>query len=104
MRGVCIERVVLVHLHLHEAGISHDRAQEVVEVVRDAAGEGTYRLHFLGLKKLRFKMLALGDIRVGADNPQGFPVLGPDKDLAPVKDPFVGAVFGPQAVLTDVDG
>ena len=40
---------------LGEHDIANDALQDVVEVVRDAAGELTDRLHFLRLAKLRLE-------------------------------------------------
>src|SRR5581483_4164841 len=53
--------------HVHERlakelAVAEDRGQQVVEVVRDAAGEPADRLHLLRLQKLLFEQLSLGDV------------------------------------------
>jgi hypothetical protein len=45
-----------------KVGRHDDRGQHIVEVVRDAAGQLTDRLHFLALRHLRFQRLLLGRI------------------------------------------
>ena len=47
--------VVLVDLHLHEVAEAQDDGEDVVEVVGDAAGEGTHCLHLLRLAELVFQ-------------------------------------------------
>ena len=42
--------------------IADDRSQQIVEVMRDAAGQLADRLHLLGLAKLLFGCLPLGQI------------------------------------------
>ena len=42
--------------------VAGDDGQQVIEIVRDAAGQTADRLHFAGLLKLRFKLLPLRDI------------------------------------------
>ena len=50
-----------------EAAAAEDRGQEVVEVVRDAAGEPPDRLHLLRLAQLLLERLAVGDVDRHAD-------------------------------------
>ena len=56
-----------------ELAVAGDRGQQVVEVVRDAAGEAADRLHLLGLAELRLELLLArqvahdGDVTAGAD-------------------------------------
>ena len=47
---------VLLGAALRQLAVAEDRAQDVVEVVRDAAGEVAHRLHLLGLLQLRFEL------------------------------------------------
>ena len=54
---------------LRELAVAEDRAEDIVEVVRDAAGERSHRFHFLRLAKLDFEpllfrlgVLARGDV------------------------------------------
>ena len=42
-----VERLALAQLPLRQLAVAQDRAQDVVEVVRDAAGERADRLHLL---------------------------------------------------------
>ena len=48
---------------LRELAVAEDRAEDVVEVVRDAAGEVAHRLHLLGLAQLRLEALASSSAR-----------------------------------------
>ena len=49
-------------------GIEQDRGQQVVEVVRDPAGELAERFHALRLRELQLGVLLLGDVgHHGAD-------------------------------------
>jgi hypothetical protein len=45
-----------------QAEIGDDHTQKIVEVVRKAAGQGTDRLHLLGLAELLLNADALGDV------------------------------------------
>ena len=54
---------------LHHLAVAEDRREDVVEVVRDAAGQGAHRLELLRLAQLRLEpvalrlgTLALGDV------------------------------------------
>ena len=66
-RGVALDPVVvgfarLVRLGADEVDIRHDRGQQIVEIVREAAGQLTHGLHFLRLTELRFHLAPLGEI------------------------------------------
>ena len=52
MTGLCIL--------LGQHHVAHDRTEDVVEIMRDAAGERTDGLHLLGLAQLAFEFVALG--------------------------------------------
>ena len=45
---------------LHHLAVTEDRGEDVVEVVRDAAGQRAHRLELLRLAQLRFEPVALG--------------------------------------------
>ncbi len=64
--------------------VAQNRAENVVEIVGDAAGQGAYGLHLLGLKQLLFQPFALGDI--------GKQAVGLEKTslLVPADAPFEG--------------
>ena len=49
---------------LHERDVAEDDRKEIVEVVRDAAGERSDALHLLGLEDLRLERLPFGDVLV----------------------------------------
>ena len=51
---------------LRELAVAEDRAEDVVEVVRDAAGERAHRLHLLRLAKLRLQAVLVRLGSVGA--------------------------------------
>ena len=53
-----------LHFFLEQAGISHDRGQDVVEIVGNAAGKRSDRFHFLGLHADRDRA-GLGACRLG---------------------------------------
>ena len=55
-------RVVGPQLHQEQVGRAHDAHQDVVEVVRDAAGEPADRLELLRLPQLLFERAPLGDV------------------------------------------
>ena len=59
---VLMQRVVVCHLRQCEFSRSVDDGEEIVEVVRDAAGELANRLHLLRLLELTFKRLPRGDV------------------------------------------
>src|SRR5206468_3997553 len=46
--------------------VAHDDGEQVVEVVRDAAGQTADHFHFLGLAQLFLEVLVLGDVGPGA--------------------------------------
>ena len=50
------------HVVEHQVAVAENRRQQVVEVVRDAAGELADRLHLLRLAQLLFELAALGDV------------------------------------------
>jgi hypothetical protein len=55
--------------HEEKLGVSDDGRQQVVEVMRDAAGEQPHALHLLRLAKLLLETPALGDVADDADDP-----------------------------------
>ena len=70
---------------LHEIERPDDPGQEIVEVVRDAAGQLPDRLHFLGLPELLFQVLTLGDVAADAIQHVASPRDGP---VDPAKSPI----------------
>ena len=84
-----------------ELGVPQDDAQRVVEVVGDAAGQASDRLHLLGLQELRLQKLRLADVADGGQYPavghhrgqdvgvELGPVLAPELPLVAVFDPLV---------------
>ena len=48
----CIRRMFYIRVHLDKFNVTENYAQHVVEVVRNAARELTYRLNFLDLVEL----------------------------------------------------
>jgi hypothetical protein len=47
-------------VHLGQLGIPQYRAKDIVEIMGDAAGQGTDGLHFLGLLQLQLQAFPLG--------------------------------------------
>ena len=56
-----------------EAGVAQNARQQVVEVVRDAAGEQSDALQFLRSPELLFELPALGDVHPDTDDPRRLP-------------------------------
>ena len=68
---------VAVQARRQQFEIADDRGQQIVEIMRDAAGQLADRLHFLGLPQLLFHRLALGDVaRCRHDEPVALMLLG----------------------------
>ena len=57
---VAAQRRALGRLLLRHLAVAEDRGEDVVEVVRDAAGERAHRLQLLRLPQLPLEALALG--------------------------------------------
>ena len=55
-------RRILLDAVRHQLGVAANRRQQVVEVVRDAAGEPADRLHLLRLAQLIFELHAIADV------------------------------------------
>ena len=62
LAGFAARRIVGPELHQQQVGRAHDAHQNVVEVVRDAAGEPADRLELLRLPQLLFERAPLGDV------------------------------------------
>ena len=80
-----------------ELGVAHDRAEDVVEVVRDAAGEDADRFHLLRVAQLVLEahafglgLLARADVHDGAQHEH--PLLGHHRREADL-DGHLGAVL-----------
>ncbi len=74
---------------LEERGIPHDRLDDVVEVVRDAACQGPHRLHLLCVPKPVLQLPVFGDV---GDLPQHkAPRDGEDVDVAEEERPVLAA-------------
>ena len=58
-----------------EADVALDDGEDIVEVMRDTAGQVAHRLHLHGLPQAFFEFLALRDIHFHAEQLDGFPVL-----------------------------
>ena len=51
-----------MEIQQHKGGMSLDTHEQIVEVVGDTPGQRTDGFHLLGLKKLRFQSLLVGNI------------------------------------------
>ena len=73
-----LAKIVARHLvrqfRLDEARVAGNDGQQVVEIVRDAAGHPADDLHLLRLAQLRFEQPALGHVDERAHQPLGLPV------------------------------
>ena len=63
-----------------------DHGEQVVEVVRDPAGEKSDRLHLLGLEILRLEVVQRGDVLDRAVDPHGDSTLHLDLGERPAPD------------------
>ena len=57
-----------------QIAVAEDRGQEIIEVVRDAAGQLAERFHLLRTQHLILQLLALGDVHERADKSHGLAV------------------------------
>ena len=64
---------ILDHAH-HQFEVAADHLQEIVEIVRHAAGQVADGLHPLGPAKLILGILAFGDVAGGADDAVDLPL------------------------------
>ena len=62
LQQIRAQRILLRDLVEHQVAVAENRGQQVVEVVRDAAGELADRLHLLRLAQLLFEPAPLGDV------------------------------------------
>ena len=90
-------RIVLGQPAEHQIGHAVDDRQQVVEVVRDAAGEPADDLHLLRLLQLLLELALLGDVGGGADHADAPRRLVVDVEGA-IADPAHGAVGPDDAV------
>ncbi len=87
--------------------VAEDRREQVVEVVRDAAGELAHRLHFLRLAELLLEAALLGDVALRAPDPHQVPVLDEAHDVVqedarlPLAIAFAGLRVGQAVARTD---
>ena len=51
-----------------ESGITHDRGQQIVEVVRDSSGQLSERFHLLRLSELKLQGTPFRDVRDDTDH------------------------------------
>ena len=58
----------------HQLTIPENGGEQVVEIVRNAAGQPSDRFHFLRLLKLRFERVTLGDVDANTHGAHGFAV------------------------------
>ena len=80
------QRILLRDLVEHQVAVAEDRREQVVEVVRDPAGELTDRFHLLRLAQLLLELAPLGDVaRVDDDGADGGVAEAVDAD--PFHDP-----------------
>ena len=100
LRRLVARRIVGRQLHQQQVGRAHDAHQDVVEVVRDAAGEAADRFELLRLPQLFLERAPLGDV---AEEPgdHGAAVGADPRDRQ--FDRELGAV-GPQAASARADG
>src|SRR5579884_1000759 len=59
---VAVQGVIRAHFAEHQAGVADDAGQQIVEVVRDSAGQNAEAFEFLPLLHLRLDLLARGDV------------------------------------------
>ena len=74
-RDVRLARVVRIEIRQQQLAMPQDLRQQVVEVVRHAAGQQSDRLHFLRLEILLLQRPAIGDVQGSPDTAQRLAVL-----------------------------
>jgi hypothetical protein len=60
--GAPVNGRVTAKFGLKQFGLSQDHAEQVIEIVRDAAGQPADGVHFLGLQELPFERSPFGDV------------------------------------------
>ena len=75
-----------------EAGVAEHAGEDVVEVVRDAAGEDAEALEFLGFAQAGLGLALLGDVGVGAE-PAGDVAFGIAQGDGAGEEPAILAVL-----------
>ena len=73
--------------HLHQFRLADDHAEDVVEIVGDAAGKGADRLHFLRLDELLFQKAGFGDVPGIEGNPLHHPVSVSHREVGDIHEP-----------------
>src|SRR5579883_1413468 len=105
--ALCRLHRALEELHLLSTGdaggkpleIAEERRQQVVEIMRDAAGELADRLHLLALPQRFFRLLLLGDI-ARADEQLADAAIGiADRDDGALHHPLAGGII--EGILVD---
>ena len=81
-----------------QLAVAGDRRQQVVEVVRDAAGEPADRLHLLRLPELLLQPAALGHVEDRSEERFVFVLLGPEERHV-LDDPDRASVLAPALIL-----
>ena len=67
---------ILLHALRHQLGVAANRRQQIVEVVRDAAGQAADGLHLLCLAELILELYAIADVVHGGEDRALAAVLG----------------------------
>ena len=57
--AACMERIARPQLLQHQGGVPFDYGQQIIEIVRHAAGQSADRLHLLRLPQMVFELLTL---------------------------------------------
>ena len=83
---VFVRRIVGRQLARRHLDVAEDRRQQIVEIVRDAAGEPADAFHLLRLQELRFEALPFGDVLHDAEHARGLAALVAE-DLRLRRDP-----------------
>ena len=86
-----------------EIGVAEDGAEQVVEVVGDAAGEPADRLHLLRLAQLQLELATLGHVGHRADDANRGAMLTAD-DVAAIEHGRPAAVPSVKAILARPEG
>ena len=105
-----LRHMVRPHVFARQGQVAQNGRQQVVEIVRDPAGQGADGFHLLRFAQLRLQRLALrlglfevGDVGVRAHHAQGASVFVARDDHAAREHPFPATVLAAHAVLVAVD-
>ena len=95
--GAFAPRVAFGQLGEQQLAVARDGRQQVVEIVRDAAGQPAHGLHLLRLQELLLEPTAFGHVEYGAEQDLLAILVGDERDV--FHDPDEAAILAARLVL-----